>query len=358
MSSPKINILIFDRSPVHRNQLRTALANLVEVEVIGTASTSELAARRIQELRPDVVLFELEMETEADHDALKQAQVAGAAVILLVSGRFAPSVHDLKLEAVEFLDKTSGRFQDPDLLSTTLASKLESICQFTDRQREVKTSSTEFKPVLPSEARAEKPSSEWSETPQVVAIGVSTGGPPALLEFLPRLGADFPVPVLIAQHMPGTFTKPFADNLNIHCPLEVCEASEGDAVVAGRVFVAPGGYQTEVTHGDRHPTLTISEGSPKLYCRPSVDVLFASVADYFGASSLGVVLTGMGNDGTLGAQKIQDRGGYVVTQDPDSCVVYGMPRCVKTAGFSNEECSLEQLADRLTELCSVGATGP
>jgi two-component system chemotaxis response regulator CheB len=175
--------------------------------------------------------------------------------------------------------------------------------------------------------------------PSVLAIGVSTGGPVALDSLLPALPANFPLPVLIVQHMPALFTQLFAERLNSRCSLRVREAAEGDAARAGTIYIARGNWHMEALAAARPgvpPTLHLSQGPPENHCRPAVDVLFRSVARVYGAGVLAVVLTGMGSDGMNGCRLIREQGGSVLAQDEATSTVWGMPGAVVCAGLAHK----------------------
>jgi two-component system chemotaxis response regulator CheB len=187
----------------------------------------------------------------------------------------------------------------------------------------------------------------------VVAIGVSTGGPAALDVLLPALPADFPLPILIVQHMPELFTRLFAERLNGRCKLRVCEASEADQVSAGTIYIARGNWHLEVmtsTGASAAPKLHLNQGPLENHCRPAVDVLFRSVAKIYGSGVLAVVLTGMGSDGMLGCRVIREQGGAVLAQDQASSTVWGMPGVVAGAGLAHKVLPLDAIAPEILRI--------
>ncbi|MBP1627983.1 MAG: hypothetical protein H6Q00_2458, partial [Holophagaceae bacterium] len=197
---------------------------------------------------------------------------------------------------------------------------------------------------------------------EVVGIGVSTGGPNALTEVIPHLPADFPVPVLVVQHMPPSFTASLADHLDRRSPLRVCEAREGERIEVGNVYIAPGGKHMVVRRHEIPGTNTfqriigLNENPPENSCRPSVDVLFRSLAAHYEGSVAAVIMTGMGNDGCEGVRTLKRRGCRCLTQSAETCVVYGMPMAVDEAGLSDEQVPLDLLAQRLVRLVRNGGT--
>jgi two-component system chemotaxis response regulator CheB len=211
--------------------------------------------------------------------------------------------------------------------------------------------STAVRPVAPQAPRANHPASEFTlarlERPariECVAIGVSTGGPNALAVVLPSFPADFPLPILIVQHMPPVFTSNLAQSLQLACKLRVREAAEGDLLEPGCVLIAPGDFHMLVKPREHGAQVALQQGPPENFCRPAVDVLFRSVAELYGASTLAVVLTGMGQDGLLGVQRIRAAGGQVVVQDEATSVVWGMPGAVARAGLANAVIPLQNVA--------------
>jgi two-component system chemotaxis response regulator CheB len=194
-----------------------------------------------------------------------------------------------------------------------------------------------------------------SSTPTVLAIGVSTGGPAALDVLLPALPGNFPLPVLIVQHMPELFTGLFAERLDSRCKLRVREAAEGDPVRAGTISIARGNWHLEVlapSRGGLPPTMHLTQGPLENHCRPAADVLFRTVAAVYGSGALAVVMTGMGSDGLIGCRAIRDQGGAVLAQDQASSTVWGMPGAVTNAGLAHKVLSLNDLAPEILRLVS------
>jgi two-component system chemotaxis response regulator CheB len=184
--------------------------------------------------------------------------------------------------------------------------------------------------------------------PEVVAIGSSTGGPSALTELLPLFPADFPLPILIVQHMPRLFTKTLADSLARKSHLQIVEAQDGMIVKPGTVFIAPGGFQMKIVRRDRgQVTVQITDDPPENHCKPSADYLFRSVAQIYQDKAIGVILTGMGSDGTLGLRLMKRLGAQIIGQNRETCVVWGMPRAAIEAGVVDIELPLNRIAPEL-----------
>jgi len=197
-----------------------------------------------------------------------------------------------------------------------------------------------------------------SSAPAVLAIGVSTGGPAALEVLLPALPANFPMPVLIVQHMPELFTKLFAQRLDGHCRLRAREAAEGDPVLAGTIYIARGNWHMEVLAASRlgqPPTLHLNQGPLENHCRPAVDALFRSVAAVYGSGVLALVLTGMGSDGLIGCRAIREHGGSVLAQDEASSTVWGMPGAVANAGLAHSVLPLHAIVPEILRIAGRGS---
>jgi two-component system chemotaxis response regulator CheB len=209
----------------------------------------------------------------------------------------------------------------------------------------------------PSAARAVRPSPAPAGRIEVVAIGISTGGPNALAELIPAIPADLPVPILVVQHMPPLFTRLLAERLNGKAKLPVKEAAAGDLLAPGVAFIAPGNHHMVVERSGSGYALGLNQNLPENSCRPAVDVLFRSVSACFGAAVLAVVMTGMGQDGLRGATLIREKGGRVLVQDEKSSVVWGMPGYVAEAGLADQILPLDQLASAIVRYARQGRSG-
>jgi two-component system chemotaxis response regulator CheB len=221
--------------------------------------------------------------------------------------------------------------------------------------REVRTRPAAPAPLAPPPTRAPKPAAIGHYA--CVALGTSTGGPVALSQILPALPHDFPIPLVIVQHMPPGFTKPLAERLNAASKIAVVEAQSGMRIAPATAYVAPAGFQLTLQRTASGVEIRLAEDHAKSLHVPSVDVMAASVGETFGAASLGVILTGMGHDGVEGLKIIKERGGYVIGQDEASSVVYGMPRAAALAGLVDLVVPLAGITRTLCELTGLGAIG-
>lgn len=370
MNRPPLRVLVVDDSALYRKVVRAALEQLPNIEVIGHAQNGRLALDRIIADRPDVITLDMEMP-ELDGLGLlrelreRKIQLSAIMISTLTAAGAQATSQALQLGAFDFVLKPTL----PDVqanerqLLADLGPRLEA-CRLVRRGNastaagtRPTTSAAPSASGAASPTRSQFPSSAASlrRTPDIIGIGVSTGGPVALHKLLPLLSPQMP-PIVIVQHMPPIFTKTLADDLNRRCQLEVVEGRAGMAVQPGRVIIAPGGKQMRIARDDRRTTIQITDDPPERNCRPAVDYLFRSIAAEYGAKAWGAILTGMGDDGTLGSRALKERGAAIFAQDEATCVVYGMPRAVAEAGLVDVVGPLETIASRMNDSLLVGAT--
>ena len=338
-----IKVLVVDDSAYVRKVVTQMLSRSPFIEVVATARDGEEALGVAADVQPDVITCDLNMPL-LDGVGFVREQMARRPVPIVIisvaSGAGEQVLSALDAGAVDFLQKPTA------LASDRLFEVAEELID------KVKAAATAPLRYVAAEAVVPVPppfDRECSEHVDIVVIGVSTGGPQALKALMPALPADFPVPVVVVLHMPPGYTELYAAKLNEISTLRVKEAAEGDELASGMVFIAPAGRHLTfrrsggrvLCHLDLRPLDTLH--------RPSVDVMFQSAADVFGARILGVVMTGMGSDGREGAAWIKARGGRMLTEAEQSCVVYGMPRSVAEAGLSDASVPLERLAQTILE---------
>jgi two-component system, chemotaxis family, protein-glutamate methylesterase/glutaminase len=338
-------ILVVDDSAVIRRLLSNLLTSDPEVVVAGTAGNGAQALARIAELKPDLVTLDIEMPGMNGLEALLEIRKLYPKLPVIMFSSLtehgaAATLDALARGASDYVAKPSHS-ETPEnsqqRVREELLRKIKSLCAVSV-PRPASSMSTIVRPMLPlvlarPQARID-----------VVAIGTSTGGPNALTSLIPQLPADFPVPIVIVQHMPPLFTHLLAERLNTLARLDVHEGKEGERLRRGQVWIAPGDHHMTVTRKGTEFVLGINHDVHENSCRPAVDVLFRSVAHAYGANVLGVVLTGMGTDGTRGSADIREVGGEVIVQDQESSVVWGMPGSVVAAN----------LADRIFPLGAIG----
>lgn len=347
-------VLVVDDSAVVRKLVTTALSGHPEINVVGTASNGSIALARIPQLNPDVVTLDINMPEMDGLQALMEIRrlYPRLPVIMfsvLTESGAAATIQALAAGASDYLTKPST----PE----SLAAAMEQIeHELTEKilcltGREVTGPAVVSPPLRLRERR-------WPgiHPVEVLSIGCSTGGPTALGEVLRQLPADLPVPVVIVQHMPPLFTRFLAERLSTESQLKVHEAEQGQALLAGDAYIAPGDYHMTVACKGRDRFVELNQGPPENSCRPAVDVLFRSVASVYGAGALAVVLTGMGSDGARGAAHVREAGGEVIVQDKESSVVWGMPGAVVEAGVADTICPLAELGSEIKRRVKASRT--
>jgi len=340
---PPVRVLIVDDSVVVRKLLCDALASAKEIEVAGTASSGVIALAKIPQLNPDVITLDIEMPGLNGIETLVEIRKLYPKLPVIMFSTLtergaAITMEALSLGASDYATKpsnTSSLTNAIDQVRQELVAKILSLVA--RRNRAVPTPP----PVSPAKRAA------GNQRIDILTIGTSTGGPNALLSVIPHLPADFPVPVVLVQHMPPLFTRLLADRLNACSELSVREGEDGEAIKPGEVWVARGGYHLTVARKGTRVVLNLNQEPPENSCRPAVDVLFRSVAATYGPNVLGVVMTGMGADGARGAMHIREAGGWIVVQDEASSVVWGMPGAVVGAGAADKICPLPELCQEI-----------
>jgi len=345
-----IKVLVVDDSEFMRKAISSMLQEDPEIKVIGMARDGIEAVQMVQELKPDIVTMDVEMPRMDGITALKEIMQKNPVPVIMVSSLTTEgakvTLEALELGAVDFIPKNLAELSVNIVkIKSMLIDKIKTIGKRGIVRKRPVSKTTEKQIEIPKEMPKVRTTGERKVG--IVSIGTSTGGPKALQEIIPKLPKDFPVPVVIAQHMPPNFTKPFAERLNQLSHLHVKEAEEGESVKPGIVYVAPGRGHMRIKRRGIETYVSISEEKEEFIYRPSVDFLMFSVADCFPGRSLGVILTGMGNDGAKGCKRIKETGGRVFAQSEESCVVYGMPRAVVEAGIADKVIPLEEIAGEI-----------
>jgi two-component system chemotaxis response regulator CheB len=380
----KLKILIVDNSDAHRAFLAKVVSQTDGAEVVDTASNGRIAMARLKQIPVDLVLLEMEMplmDGLATLGMLREAHpdVGVVMVSQTPSENNEKAVKALQMGALDFISKLG--MEDSDGGVPALRRRLMTLTGLFRARRNsrmAKQLSDEHKPtagtVVGQVSRAPLPSSEAvasgfvsieermtrsrvaNSKVELLAIGVSTGGPNALTRVIPMLPRDLGVPLLLVQHMPASMTAPLAESLNKKSELRVREAVHGEEILPNTVYLAPGGVHMAVAR-DKRPSastcirrIRLTSDPPVNSCRPSVDVLFRSIADAYDGTTLAVIMTGMGNDGMDGVRVLKKKRCYCLTQAEDTCVVFGMPRAVVEAGLSDETVPLDRLANRILDL--------
>ena len=337
--SDVVRVLVVDDSAYVRKVIRQMLSRSPFLEVVGTARDGREALELVDEVKPDVVTCDLIMP-ELDGVGFITAQMARRPLPIVVVSVASESgelvLAALDAGAVDFVQK-------PTALAT------DRVLEIADELIEKVKGAATSRPAAPHAAPAGTlVAPVATRSADIVVIGISTGGPQALKMLIPRLPAELPVPIAIVLHMPVGYTELYARKLNEQSALTVLESRGGEVVTRGHVYIAPAGRHLRLRRDGTGEVITQLDVRPldSLY-RPSVDVLFQSAADAYGSRVLGIVMTGMGSDGREGAAWIKAKGGIVLTESEESCVVYGMPRSIVEAGLSDGDVTLDRMADAL-----------
>ncbi|MFA4957012.1 MAG: chemotaxis response regulator protein-glutamate methylesterase [Candidatus Methanoperedens sp.] len=348
---PRIKVLVVDDSAFMRKIITDILASSSEIEVIGKAKNGQEAIEKVTQLRPDVVTMDIEMPVLGGLQALGYIMSECPTRVIMLTA--AESKHgDLTMTAfqygaVDFIQKPSGSISldmekiKDDLIRKVLAAAHVDIHKLVFIEEKL-IKKEKIAPI------------QKIRTKKIVIIGTSTGGPRALQQVIPLLPGDFRVPILVVQHMPAGFTKSLAERLNSQSLLRVREAEEGDIIQTGTVLIAPGDFHMVVKQqkidGELREVIGLTKGERVQGVRPSVDVLLESVAKIYGQNSIGVILTGMGSDGSDGIKKLKLAGGKVIAEDESTCVVYGMPRSVIEQKLADYILPIHKIAQIITEI--------
>ncbi len=345
----KIRVMVVDDSALMRKLISDILMKDLELDVVTTAMDGLFALQKIQKFRPDVITLDLAMPRMDGLTALRYIVNDYRLPVVLVSS-LTPAGGHLTLEglaagAVDFVTKpqyaVSVHFQE---VAQELIQKVKTASRIMPRQTSQPPSGKRSRISPLSLVSVQAPPKK------IIAIGISTGGPNALTWMLSRLPGDFRGSIVIVQHMPGGFTEMFANRLNQACEICVKEAKEGDLLAAGTALIAPGNRHLKVLRTGMQGAAVLSSGPQLNGHRPSADILFDTVSQEYGPDAIGIVMTGMGEDGARGLGRIKNSGGYTIAQDEESCVVYGMPKAAKEMGNVHEVLSLEAIPERLMAL--------
>ncbi|MBN1981777.1 MAG: chemotaxis response regulator protein-glutamate methylesterase [Chitinivibrionales bacterium] len=351
-----ISVLIIDDSVLYRKICSEVVAGFSEVSSTITAPNADIALKKIEQYKPDLVFCDVYMPQKDGVETLIEIRQRFPTVIVVmmssISTRSADiTIKALQLGALDFIRKPNFKSISENI--SQLKSDVQSVLRLVQIRRNtliVHSQSTVTVPKSPKPAAPSRPISNIvvPKLFSIVVIGVSTGGPEALNKLIPALPATLPVPVLIVQHMPPQFTKSLADSLDKKSAIRVVESTDEQPISAGYIYLAPGGRHMTVRQLQQSVVIGLNDGPAENSCRPSVDVLFRSVANVFSDKGiLAVILTGMGNDGVNGLRTLKRRGCYCITQSEQSCVVYGMPRAVDEAGMADISLPIEEIAHEI-----------
>ncbi len=359
-----VRVLVVDDSGFFRRRVTEILNSDPQLEVVDSAADGQEAIDKVMRLHPDVVTMDIEMPVMDGITAARKIMSMRPTPILMFSSLTydgaKATLDALDAGAVDFLPK---RFDD---ISKDREEARRKLCMMVRTIGKGGRAQPALKPVPapaparpavpmpppappgPAPARAAAPAPRRRGSYKLLAIGTSTGGPVALQKVLTALPGSFPLPIVLVQHMPGTFTPAFANRLDQLCRIRVKEAAEGDVLAPGTALLAPGGKQMLIEGRGGSARVRIVESEPGQFYKPCVDITFSSIAKLFPDSTLGVILTGMGADGREGCRLLQQGGSTIWSQDEASCVVFGMPAAVAEAGISSRVLPLEQIGTEIS----------
>jgi two-component system, chemotaxis family, protein-glutamate methylesterase/glutaminase len=346
--SSRVRVLVVDDSALMRKLIPQILARDSDIEVVGTAMDGAFGLKKVEELKPDVVTLDLEMPRMDGMEMLRQITRKSKVPVIIVSALSTEGAtatfKALALGAFDFVAKPRDAASvHMDEIGQDLILKIKAAAKS-------KVPST---PVLDLPDRPPNKIARTRREPtKIIAIGISTGGPNALQYLLAKLPGDFAGTIVVVQHMPQGFTGMFANRLNECCAIDVKEAQSGDLLVAGRALICPGDRHIKVRRMPLGNTVVLADDPRVNGHRPSADILFRSVAHEFGSRSIGVLMTGMGEDGAAGLGLIKNAGGLTIAQNEESCVVFGMPKAAIERGHVTRIVPLDMLANTLAGQCS------
>jgi len=399
MVSSDVRVLIVDDSALMRNLISKIIEQTPGLVIAGKAMNGEFALQHIPGCRPDVIVLDIEMPVMNGLEFLKERKRLGIDIPVIMLSSLttegaAVTMQCLELGASDFLTKPGGTgLSDLSSTANRLAellisyggtyakskgraiSPLRREFQVSHPLEKVKTEGRGLEPIVTSPKSAvaapsnavntfntifphtRQPKEPVVITPlrepgkiEIIVIGISTGGPNALREVFQKIDPELKQPVLVVQHMPAGFTEEFANSLNGVCPLEVKEAKDGDLIKGGRVLIAPGNHHIYVERRALSMVVRLSDAPQRNGHRPSADVLFESVASIYQNHALGVIMTGMGNDGAVELAEMRKQGAHTLGQDEDSCIVYGMPKVAFELGGVQRQVSLQDMAGEISRL--------
>ncbi len=372
LTKKNLRVLVVDDTIVYRKAVSDIIEEIPGVELAGVAHNGKIALAKIESLKPDVLTLDIEMPEMNGIEVLAELQKKhpGIGVIMLSTLTAEGSdmtMRALELGAFDFILKPQSKNQiegkkeiraalEPILKAfakSRFASSLISSKGRLPGAPSLPSGSALSRPLAPprvfrSLTAKPSPAARRGKS-EIVAIGISTGGPNALNQMLPQLPGNLGVPVLIVQHMPPVFTKSLAASLDKKCALTVKEAVNGENIQANVVYIAPGGKQMKLVAGTdgQNRRIKITDDPPENSCRPSVDYLFRSVADYYVGRATAVIMTGMGSDGTLGLGILKQKSAYIIGQDESSCIVYGMPKAPADLGYLDVVVPVGKIAEEI-----------
>jgi two-component system chemotaxis response regulator CheB len=348
---PKIRVLVVDDAVVVRKLITETLRRDPELDIVGIAANGKIALQKIPQVNPDILTLDIEMPEMDGLATLRELRKVYPKLPVIMFSTLTQkgavaTLEALSLGASDYVTKPAnvGSVTEAmEQLEKELIPRIKVLC------RHLIVAPPAPENVKPAGARVavSAPLPPRPGPIEIVCLGTSTGGPNALTEVFAHLPADLPVPIVIVQHMPPLFTAMLAERLTAHSRIPCHEGAEGQVIERGHAYIAPGGKHMEVQRPGIRTQLHLHEGPPENSCRPAVDVLFRSVAAAYGSSVLGVIMTGMGQDGLRGCEIIRENRGHIVVQDEATSIVWSMPGSVAKAGYADRTLPLNQIAGEI-----------
>jgi len=354
----RIRVMVVDDSVVIRRLVTQVFEQDPIIEVVGTASNGAIGLQRIPQFNPDVITLDIEMPDMDGLEMLRRVrhdypQVRVIMFSTLTERGAAKTLEALTLGADDYVAKVSNEgalYRSMNRLREEMIPKIKQFFHLPEKRQDACRVRPAYSPMAGPADQVTSVLQRKKARPEVVVIGVSTGGPTALGAILPKFPADFSLPILVVQHMPPLFTRLLAERLNATCQLSAAEASQDGLVEPGRILIAPGDFHMKLASNGAGVRVVLDQSPRQNSCRPAVDALFASTGEVYGGAVLAVILTGMGQDGLRGAEILKAQGASILAQDEDSSVVWGMPGAVVNAGLADCVLPLDELVPKILRL--------
>lgn len=358
----KIRVLVVDDAVVVRKIVTDTLGGDPDIDVVATAANGRIALQKIPQVNPDILTLDIEMPEMDGLETLAEARKIYPHLPIIMFSTLterggAKTLEALSLGATDYVTKPANvgsvsvamqRIRDE------LIPKIKMFCSKTAGLEAPTSAVPKPAPKKTFTPSIRSPRTTLIQKADILAIGVSTGGPNALAELFPTLPGDLPVPIVLVQHMPPFFTKLLAERLSAKSPLDIQEGKDGEKLVPGKAWIAPGDFHMVLEKKADGVYIKTNQNPQENSCRPAVDPLFRSVVEIYGAKTLSVILTGMGQDGLIGCEHVKEAGGQVIVQDEESSVVWGMPGFVARAGLADEVLPLNQIGQKIIAKLKVG----